>query len=159
VITAYNASYNTGDTINYRQQERTLTSLHHQHNQRVNAQPRRQFILDLQAWIGYLLSLHHEIILSMDANMSYDPDMTSSSHPLPYTPGIPILDKKHDGKLATKRGHLLIPIGAYWALQGSCSRSSVDQFACSNDVYTLPNWNSAGKMAESHGHHVGKNSR
>jgi hypothetical protein len=33
--------------------------------------------------------------------MSYDPDTTSSSHPLPYTPGIPMLDKKHDGKLAT----------------------------------------------------------
>jgi hypothetical protein len=103
VITAYNASYNTGDTTNFRQQECTLTSLHHLHNQSVTAQPRRQFILDLQAWISYLISLHHEIILSMDANMSYDPDTTTSSHPLPllYTQGIPTLDKKHDGKLAT----------------------------------------------------------
>jgi hypothetical protein len=41
VITAYNASCNTGDTTNYCQQQCTLSSLHHQHNQQVNAQPRR----------------------------------------------------------------------------------------------------------------------
>jgi hypothetical protein len=76
VITAYNSFYNMGDTTNYRQQQHTLSTLHSQHNQRVNAQPRRQFILDLQGWISHLISLDHEIILSMDANMSYNPDVT-----------------------------------------------------------------------------------
>jgi hypothetical protein len=44
---------------------------------------------------------NHEIILSMDANLSYDPDTTVPAHPLVYTPGIPTLDRTHDGKLAT----------------------------------------------------------
>jgi hypothetical protein len=39
IITAYNASYNTGDTTNYKQQQRTLSYLHCHHNQHVNAQP------------------------------------------------------------------------------------------------------------------------
>jgi hypothetical protein len=101
IITAYNASYNMGDTTNYRQQQRTLSHLHRQHNQRLDAQPRRLFILDLQAWINHLIVSNHEIILSMDANLSYDPDSTIPSHPLTYTPGIPTMNKRHDGKLAT----------------------------------------------------------
>jgi hypothetical protein len=56
IITAYNASYITGDTTNYRQQQRTLSCLHCHHNQHVNAQPRKLFILDLQAWISHLMT-------------------------------------------------------------------------------------------------------
>jgi hypothetical protein len=33
--------------------------------------------------------------------MSYDPDGTTTSHILPYNPGIPTVHKNHDGKLAT----------------------------------------------------------
>jgi hypothetical protein len=101
IITAYNASYNLGDTTNYRQQQRTLSHLHRKHNQNIDAQPRRKFILDLQALIGYLRETNHEVILSLDANTSYDPDASAPTHPLLYTPGIPTVDKNHNGKLAT----------------------------------------------------------
>jgi hypothetical protein len=82
IITAYNSSYNLGDTTNYRQQQRTLSSLHRKYNQKVDAQPRRQFILDLQAWITHLIESNHEVILSLDANLSYNPDTTVPPHPL-----------------------------------------------------------------------------
>jgi hypothetical protein len=40
IITTYNPSYNMGDTTNYRQQQRTLSYIHSQHSQRVEALPR-----------------------------------------------------------------------------------------------------------------------
>ena len=62
---------------------------------------RRQFILDLQAWVEHLIDSRHDIILSMGAIASYDPDSSATAHPLVFHPGIPILDKQHDGKLST----------------------------------------------------------
>jgi hypothetical protein len=37
----------------------------------------------------------------MDANESYDPDVSTSPCPLPYTHGIPTIHQNHDGKLST----------------------------------------------------------
>lgn len=101
IITAYNASYNTGDTTNFRQQQHTLTQLHIQNNQRVKALPCRQFILDLQAWLESLISQDHELILTMDANEGNDPDNSVPLHPLSYKEGVTTMDKAHDGKLST----------------------------------------------------------
>ncbi len=44
IVTAYNATYTTGDTTNFWQQQRVLSHLHIQHNQHINANPRRRFI-------------------------------------------------------------------------------------------------------------------
>ncbi len=101
LVTAYNATYTTGETTNFWQEQRTLTHLHVMHNQTVDAQPRRQFILDLQSWLENLIGAGHELIVCMDANDSYDPDNSVPSHPLHYVDGKPTIDRKHDGKLAT----------------------------------------------------------
>jgi hypothetical protein len=63
--------------------------------------PHRQFILDLQAWLEHLISTDHEIILALDANEPYNPDISASHHPLSYEMGQLTRDKNHDGKLAT----------------------------------------------------------
>jgi hypothetical protein len=83
------------------QQHRLLSQMHRQHNQQAAPHPHRQFILDLQAWIEHLQSQGHDIILTLDANEPYNPDIPVQAHPLPYTPGIPILSRTHDGKLST----------------------------------------------------------
>lgn len=84
IVTAYNASYSTGDTTNFRQQQLTLTQLHIQHKQTVTSLPRRQFILDLQSWLEYLINQDHELILCRDANEGYDQDNSVPVHPLSY---------------------------------------------------------------------------
>ncbi len=101
IITAYNASLTTGETTNFRQQQRTLTHLHQLHKQQVTANPRPQFILDLQSWIQSKIESGHDIILALDANATSDPDTPGSPHPLQYKEGILTLDKKHDAKLST----------------------------------------------------------
>jgi hypothetical protein len=101
IITAYNASYSQGDTTNFRQQQRTLSHLHIHHSQHVTSQPRRQFILDLQSWLEELIAQHHEIILAMDANASYNPDTAYPTHPLSYRLNTPTLAPGHNGTLAT----------------------------------------------------------
>jgi len=101
IITAYNASPTTGDTTNFRQQQRVLTSLHHQYHQCTSAQPRRQFILNLQSLIESLIQDGHDIILVMDTKSTYDPDVSTKSHHLKYQPGVPTLDIKHNGHLST----------------------------------------------------------
>jgi hypothetical protein len=78
-----------------------LTHLHQLHKQQVTANPRRQFILDLQSRIQCKVESGHDIILALDANATYDPDTPDSPHPLQYKEGIPTLDKKHDAKLST----------------------------------------------------------
>ncbi len=60
-----------------------------------------QFILDLQAWLESLIQTDHEIILALDANEPYNPDIPACHHPLLYDPSKLTLDKTHDGKLAT----------------------------------------------------------
>jgi hypothetical protein len=58
-------------------------------------------MLDLQSWLEDLIKNDHEIILNMDANEPYNPDIGVHAHPLPYKPGIPTQDHHHDGKLST----------------------------------------------------------
>lgn len=101
IVTAYNASYTIGETTNFRQQQRILTNLHHHHKQNTTAQPRRQFILDLKSWLQNKIQLHHDIILAMYANTTYNPDTIGTICPLKYTPGIPIVDRHHNGNLST----------------------------------------------------------
>ncbi len=91
VITAYNASPTRGDTTFFQQQQRLLSALHREHQQQAAPNPRRQFILDLQAWIEHLQQQGHDIILALDANDTYNPDFTVPASPLPYQPGIPTL--------------------------------------------------------------------
>jgi hypothetical protein len=83
IITAYNASLTADDKTFYTQQLCTLSRLHRQHKQNVIPNPKKQFILDLQSWIEHLQAKYHEIILSLDANDTYDPDAPGLSHPLP----------------------------------------------------------------------------
>jgi hypothetical protein len=44
---------------------------------------------------------NHELIVALDANKTYDPDIPGSSHSLPYNQGKPTFDSSHDGKLST----------------------------------------------------------
>ena len=62
------------------------------HNQTVDAQPKRQFILDLQSWLENLIGAGHELIVCMDANDSYDPDNSVPSHPLHDVYGKPTVN-------------------------------------------------------------------
>ncbi len=78
-----------------------MTTLHTQHKQKTNAQPRRQFILDLQSWLEEKIAQDHDIILTRDCNDTYNPDQPGTIHHLPYTHGIALLHKTHDGKLST----------------------------------------------------------
>lgn len=62
--------------------------------------PRRQLILDLQAWIEHIQAEQHQIILSMVANETFDPDLYHLGHSLQYDSSKLTSDSSHDGKLA-----------------------------------------------------------
>jgi hypothetical protein len=100
-VTAYNASYTSGETTNFCQQQLVLTTLQQQHKQSLSATPRRQFMLDLLSWLAHHIQAQHDIILAMDANCTYNPDIPGTAHPLQYTQGVPNMDKQHDGSLST----------------------------------------------------------
>jgi hypothetical protein len=101
IITGYNACPSQGDTTFYQQQQRLLSKLQREHNQQAAPHPRRQFILDSQAWVEHLQAQGHDIILTLDANEPYNPDIPVMASPLSYQTGVPTLAKHHDGKLAT----------------------------------------------------------
>jgi len=101
IITAYNATPSTGSTTYYHQQLRLLSRQFQEQNLTGIPNPRRQFILDLQAWIEFLLTDGQEIILSLDANEVYNPDVHTTAHSLSYHPGKLTTSDRHDGKLAT----------------------------------------------------------
>jgi len=101
IITAYNATVSPGDSTYYHQQMRIISQMHRQRNNLSVPDPRRQFILDLQAWIEFLRSEDHHIILALDANEVYDTDTIAQAHPLPYDPTVLTQAPTHDGKLAT----------------------------------------------------------
>ncbi len=63
--------------------------------------PKHQFILDLQAWLTSLTNQGHDLIVSLDVNDTYNPDILSSSCHLAYTEGKPVMNTLHDGNLAT----------------------------------------------------------
>jgi hypothetical protein len=89
-----------GDKTSCQQQTR-LSQLFRQHGITAEPSPHRQFILDFQAWVSHMQTNKHEVIIALDANEAYDPDSSSSSHPLPFTPAKPTVDPSHNGKLST----------------------------------------------------------
>lgn len=105
VITAYNVSQRYemehGERTAYKQQLRILSRTIRDNNLPIAPHPRRQFILDLQSWIEHLIQTNHDVVLAMDANESYNPDIPSKAQPLQYQQGKLTLDKSHDGKLST----------------------------------------------------------
>ena len=104
IITAYNVSqsYPTGgERTAHQQQARLLTRKIREQNLNIGPHPRRQFILDLQAWIEALQSDNYDIILSLDANEPYNPDHPGTVRHLTYSPATLTHDKMHDGKLST----------------------------------------------------------
>ncbi len=62
--------------------------------------PRRQFILDLQAWLEELVRKGHSIIQSMDSNEEHA-NSKGNFCPLQYNPEEVISYKQHDGSLST----------------------------------------------------------
>jgi hypothetical protein len=91
IVTAYNCGYSVGLKMACQQQNRLLSKLFRDHHIPGTPNPHHQFILDIQSWVSHLIHLGHEIILALDANKTYNPDMTGSSSPLTYTPGVPHL--------------------------------------------------------------------
>jgi hypothetical protein len=65
-----------------------------------NPTPRRQMILDLQAWLSVKISEGHKIILAIDANEDITGKLGKPCT-LNYTLDTPITDKDHDSSLAT----------------------------------------------------------
>jgi hypothetical protein len=100
-ITAYNVGPSHGETTANQQQQRLLSAHIRQHNLSVSPHPHRQFILNFQSWLEHLIQEGYEIVLILDANESYNPDIPVPPHPLLYTQGQLTLDKHHDGKLST----------------------------------------------------------
>jgi hypothetical protein len=101
IITAYNPRPASGDTTVYRQHVRLLSAISRLRQQFSPPNPHRQFILDLQAWLETIQADGHDIILSINANETYSPDVRSPSHSLPPLVSTPIVDRHHGGKLAT----------------------------------------------------------
>jgi hypothetical protein len=101
VVTAYNATISQGDATNFQQQSRVLSRMHREHEQHLIAQPRRQFILDLQGWLSDKIEGGHELIVSMDANDTYNPGLPGTPHPVEYQPERPTISSTHNGKLST----------------------------------------------------------
>ncbi len=105
VIMAYNVcqKYHMegGERTAYKQQLRLLSSKIRKDNLPKAPHPCRQFILDLQSWLEQLLHSGHEIILTMDANENYNPDVPGSIHHLNFFANKLTMDKGHDGKLST----------------------------------------------------------
>jgi hypothetical protein len=65
IVTVYNCGYSTGLKTACQQQTRILSKLFRNNNLPGTPNPHEQFILDLQSWLSHLISLEHEIILSL----------------------------------------------------------------------------------------------
>jgi hypothetical protein len=103
IITAYRvsqkSSYSMGVKTAYMQQVRALKSNTLLHTSSItHAEPNKQFILDLQAWIQYLQSQGHKVILNLDNNDNFYAT-EGFVHPLHYQNGVHVTDKSHDGSL------------------------------------------------------------
>jgi len=101
IITAYNATPSQGDQAYYHQQMRVLSRLYREQTVNQAPDPRRQLVLDLQAWLEHLIQESHQLIVAMDANMVYDPDQYTLQHHLPYQPGVLTIGAGYNGKLST----------------------------------------------------------
>jgi hypothetical protein len=97
-MTAYRVSQKTyssaGPKSAYMQQYEYLRF----HKLSTTPEPNRQFILDLQAWIGHLQGEGHRIILNMDNN-EYFYSADGSIHPLNYNVDSLTSSASHDGSL------------------------------------------------------------
>jgi hypothetical protein len=104
IITAYRVCIQSvtsaGLTTATAQQYRDLSRKTREHNIGEDLKPRKQFIMDLQAWIEHLVANGHGIILSLDANEdTYG--MPGSFTPLQYSLARPTVGSGHDSSLAT----------------------------------------------------------
>ncbi len=104
IITAYRVCIQSvtsaGLTTATAQQYRELSKKTREHNIGEDLKPRKQFIMDLQAWIEHLVAAGHGIILSLDANEdTYG--MQGSFTPLQYSLARPTVGSGHDSSLAT----------------------------------------------------------
>ncbi len=88
IVTAYQVSQKYhlehGERTAYKQQYRLLSQNIRTNNLPIAPHPRRQFFLDLQAWMEHLIADNHDLILAMDANESYNPDVPGTARPLQY---------------------------------------------------------------------------
>ncbi len=90
VITANNVGQQShlegGERMAYKQQTRILSQSIRTSNLNISPNPHRQFILDLPAWMEHLIETEHKIMLSLDENEPYNPDLPGTVHPLQYQP-------------------------------------------------------------------------
>ena len=105
IITAYRvcqkASSSMGVKTAYMQQVRALKNRNlRDHVKTAIAEPNRQFILDLQAWIQHIKSQGHLIILNLENNEDLYAH-EGSVHPLLYQPDKPIKDTTDNSSLRT----------------------------------------------------------
>jgi hypothetical protein len=104
IVTAYQVCSATlsslGPTTYTMQQYRKLSSTFRSENKTIQPNPRRQFILDLQAWLEHLIQKKHDIVLTLDGNEDYT-ETAKLFTPLSYTPGKHITSSTHDGSLST----------------------------------------------------------
>jgi hypothetical protein len=117
-ITTYNAYPSTGDRTYYHQQLRLLSRMNREQLIDTAPNPRRQFILDLQAWIKSIQNEGHTIVLAMDAHVVFNPDSDPSpSHNLTFDPKKLTKNSRHYGKLATlvSTCHLSLPLATHHA--------------------------------------------
>jgi hypothetical protein len=105
LVTAYRVCVQSiqscGDTTSTAQQFRELSKIWRQ-QEALDADPipRRQFILDLQAWLEHKIATSHHIILGIDANEDIS-KVAGQYCPLTYSTTQPITNKTHNGSLAT----------------------------------------------------------
>jgi len=103
IITAYRVSQKSSASVGgktaYMQQFRALQSIQNQTGSPGRTiEPNRQFILDLQAWIQFLQSQGHHIILNLDNNDDlYDSEGFIT--PLSYNPESITSDQSHSSSL------------------------------------------------------------
>ena len=104
IITAYQVCTGTlsslGPTTYAMQQYRKLSSTFRSEHKTTQPNPRRQFILDLQAWLEHLITTKHDIILCLDENEDYTQNAKFYT-PLSFTPGKHVTSSTHDGSLST----------------------------------------------------------
>ena len=104
LVTAYRVCVQTissaGPTTSTSQQFRFLSKEFRDANIYEDPQPRKQFIIDLQAWLEHKNKSGCYIILAIDANEGMGKD-TGMFCPLEYTLDHPISTKGHDGSIST----------------------------------------------------------
>jgi ribonuclease HI len=104
VVTGYRVCKTTvasaGVKTAFMQQYRALSTKLRETGKTSKPNPRRQFVLDLQAWLEHLVTEGHQIILSIDSND--DLNTTAGNYiNLTYDPTKVTVNSTHDGSLST----------------------------------------------------------